>query len=188
MKARIISSTLLCVLAAFGVQFAWTQDERAEASSDALRHQSQPSLEGKSLHQQRSLDMLEIQFEGASLSTFSNQAELLTARTSDKSSMVELVSSVSSRPAHQASRVSHTRNPNGSFSLLRSSEESAPPLTVYIGASAVRKLGARETVVFDCDRLESPSELSIKTEKGKEIYAGEMNCGDAISVHLRAAQ
>lgn len=78
--------------------------------------------------------------------------------------------------------VMHTRNANGSFSLLRSTRETAQDLRVSIGNGEARELAARETIFWQCTSDEPAKQVRIESAAGKSIYLGEAKCGDTISV------
>ncbi|MCY4040512.1 MAG: hypothetical protein OXF72_04555 [Gammaproteobacteria bacterium] len=86
------------------------------------------------------------------------------------------------RPAAEGTwRTSHTHNPNGEFSLVRSSDA----VQVSIGDAPSQTVTAHETLEIACNEAQP---VRIASDAGKIIYSGKLRCGDAIFVNLGAAQ
>ncbi len=100
----------------------------------------------------------------------------------EHSAVAELHRFETLRPADGIWRISHTRNPNGEFSLVRSSDA----VQVSIGGAPSHAIAGYETLELACSK--TAQAIRIESDSGKNIYSGEMRCGDAIFVDRGVAQ
>ncbi len=125
-------------------------------------------------------DLRETRIDVEGIGTQSIQSDPFVGVLAEHSSVAELHRSETLRPSDGIWRTSHTRNPMGDFSLVRSTA----PMRVSIGNAPTNALEARETLELPCGEAE---EIRIETDAGKVIYTGEMRCGDAIYVNREVA-
>lgn len=187
-RLRTFSSTLLCVVLAVASVHAWGENASEDDPSETLVRRSPALLERDSINQAHAPDLREIQFDEANVGALSSDRQAFDGVFAPHSSIAELHQFVSLKSAQPGARISHTRNPNGRFSLLRSTSETAASLFVSIGDGEAETLAARKTLRLDCDAFAEGSEFAIKNGDGKVIYADTIRCGDAISVHSEVAQ
>ena len=85
--------------------------------------------------------------------------------------------------------ISHARNPSGSFLLVRnmSPPGSEEVLSVSLGAAPEQALAARETSTWDCGALEGNAILLVRAATGDAVFAGEVACGDAVTLRSSPA-
>ena len=103
-------------------------------------------------------------------------------RTVTQSSSMEAASAEEVPLGEGTWTVSRAENPSGSFLLVRnvSRPDSEEVLSVSLGSGSGQALAPRETSTWGCDALEEGTTLVVRAATGETVFAGEVDCGDAV--------
>ena len=163
-------------------------EQSATDGIETLTRQDPGLLEREPVRVWHDLDMQEMRLDTDGVGVLSTQADPFVGVLAEHSSMAELHRFETLKPNDGIWRISHTRNPNGEFSLVRSTSEEAESLRVSVGGAEAEMLEPRQTLLLACGAKLDGLEMRIETGAGKVLYTGEMRCGDAVSVNRGVAQ